>query len=140
MRISIIFFNNGFFIKVTLNLFILFHSSFSDKIVCKNINLYRPIQFESIIAIRFESVNMFLGGNMQFNERLKELRKQSNLLQKNVADFLGVSVITIRQYEQGTREPNIEKLLKLAAFFNVSLDDLLCFDDFKKVFLIPSDE
>lgn len=77
---------------------------------------------------------------MQFNERLKELRKQSNLLQKNVADFLGVSVITIRQYEQGTREPNIEKLLKLAAFFNVSLDDLLCFDDFKKVFLIPSDE
>lgn len=77
---------------------------------------------------------------MQFNERLKELRKQSNLLQKNVADFLGVSVITIRQYEQGTREPNIEKLLKLAAFFNVSLDDLLCFDDFKKVFSIPSDE
>ena len=77
---------------------------------------------------------------MQFNERLKELRKQSNLLQKNVADFLGVSVITNSQYEQGTREPNIEKLLKLAAFFNVSLDDLLCFDDFKKVFSTPSDE
>lgn len=77
---------------------------------------------------------------MKFNEKLKALRKQSNLLQKNVADFLGVSIITIRQYEQGTREPNIEKILKLAAFFNVSLDELLCFEDFKKVFSISSDE
>lgn len=77
---------------------------------------------------------------MKFNEKLKVLRKQSNLLQKNVADFLGVSIITIRQYEQGTREPNIEKILKLAAFFNVSLDELLCFEDFKKAFSIPSDE
>lgn len=68
---------------------------------------------------------------MKFNEHLRELRQQSSLLQKNVAELLGVSTITYRQYEQGSREPNIEKLLKLAIIFNVSLDNLLCFDDFK---------
>ncbi len=68
---------------------------------------------------------------MKFNERLRQLRQQSPLMQKDIAEALGVSVITIRQYEQGSREPNIEKLLKLATIFNVSLDDLLCFKDFK---------
>ena len=68
---------------------------------------------------------------MKFNEHLRELRQRSSLLQKNVAELLGVSTITYRQYEQGSREPNIEKLLKLAIIFNVSLDNLLCFEDFK---------
>lgn len=68
---------------------------------------------------------------MRFNERLRELRTQSPLKQKEIADYLGVSTITIRQYEQGTREPNIEKILKLAVMFNVSLDDLMCLEDFK---------
>ena len=57
---------------------------------------------------------------MQFNERLKQLRQQSPLMQKDVAELLGISAITLRQYELGTREPNIDKLLKLAIIFNVS--------------------
>lgn len=69
---------------------------------------------------------------MKFHERLRELRQQSPLMQKQIAEQIGVSTVTFRQYEQGTREPNIEKLLKLAVIFNVSLDDLLCLDDFKK--------
>lgn len=69
---------------------------------------------------------------MKFNERLRLLRQESPLKQKDIAEKLGVSVITLRQYEQGTREPNIEKLLTLSTIFNVSLDDLLCLEDFKK--------
>ena len=69
---------------------------------------------------------------MKFHVRLRELRQQSPLMQKQIAEQIGVSTVTFRQYEQGTREPNIEKLLKLAVIFNVSLDDLLCLDDFKK--------
>jgi len=68
---------------------------------------------------------------MKFNERLRQLRQQSSLMQKDIAKILGISPITLRQYEQGTREPNIEKLLQLAIIFNVSLDDLLCLNDFK---------
>jgi len=77
---------------------------------------------------------------MRFNERLRELRTQSPLKQKEIADYLGVSTITIRQYEQGTREPNIEKILKLAVIFNVSLDDLMCLEDFKSSLLTSADE
>ena len=68
---------------------------------------------------------------MKFNEHLRELRQKSPLMQKEIAETLGISTITLRQYEQGTREPNIEKLLKLAILFDVSLDDLLCLEDFK---------
>lgn len=68
---------------------------------------------------------------MKFNEHLRQLRQQSSLMQKDIAQMLGVSTVTLRQYEQGTREPNIEKLLQLSIIFNVSLDDLLCLDDFK---------
>lgn len=68
---------------------------------------------------------------MKFNDRLRQLRQQSALTQKDVAQKLGVSTITVRQYEQGTREPNIDKLLHLATIFDVSLDDLMCLDDFK---------
>lgn len=77
---------------------------------------------------------------MQFNERLRELRQQSVFMQKEIAESLGISAITLRQYEQGTREPNIEKLLKLAVLFNVSLDDLLCLDDFKTALSASVDE
>lgn len=68
---------------------------------------------------------------MKFNERLRQLRKESNYTQREIAERLEVSTITIRQYEQGTREPNIERILNLALMFNVSLDDLLCIEDFK---------
>ena len=91
------------------------------------------IQNESIliISIHFESVKRFLGGYMKFNERLRQLRQNSSLMQKEIAESIGISTITLRQYEQGTREPNIEKLMKLAIIFDVSLDDLLCLEDFK---------
>lgn len=76
---------------------------------------------------------------MKFNERLRQLRQQSPFMQKDIAESLGISTVTLRQYEQGTREPNIDKLLKLAIILDVSLDDLLCLDDFKTSFSIPAD-
>ncbi len=77
---------------------------------------------------------------MKFNERLRQLRQQSSLMQKDIAKTLGISTITLRQYEQGTREPNIEKILQLAIIFNVSLDELLCLEDFRTSLSISSDE
>lgn len=68
---------------------------------------------------------------MKFCERLRELRKQSPIMQKDIAQQLGIHVVTLQQYERGAREPNIETLLKMAVLFNVSLDDLLCLDDFR---------
>ena len=77
---------------------------------------------------------------MLFHERLKELRKKSSYTQKQLAQILGMEPNAYQNYEYGKREPNISKLLQLAVTFNVSLDDLLCLDDFKKSLEEPSDE
>ncbi|MCF8002418.1 MAG: helix-turn-helix domain-containing protein [Halanaerobiales bacterium] len=62
---------------------------------------------------------------MTFSKRLKYLRKESDLYQKELAEKIGVSRTTITQYENGAREPNYEILKKLANFFEVSTDYLL---------------
>ena len=77
---------------------------------------------------------------MKFCERLRELRKQSSVTQKDIAQQLGIHVVTLQQYERGVREPNIETLLKMAILFNVSLDNLLCLEDFKHSHEVFADE
>lgn len=57
--------------------------------------------------------------------RLKELREKNNLQQKDLARLLNVSQNAISLYETGKREPNIEYLIKICDFFNISLDYLL---------------
>lgn len=58
-------------------------------------------------------------------EQLKILRKQKGLYQKDVANFLGVDRTTYVKYENGVNEPDYNTLVKLAEFFNVSVDYLL---------------
>jgi transcriptional regulator with XRE-family HTH domain len=58
-------------------------------------------------------------------ERLKILRENKELLQKDVALAIGVSDRTIGMYEQERREPDLETLNKLADYFNVTSDYLL---------------
>lgn len=62
---------------------------------------------------------------MFFNERLKMFRNQCGFTQKAVSDAIGVSVRGYQQYEQGKFEPNIEKLIKLADLFGISVDELI---------------
>jgi transcriptional regulator with XRE-family HTH domain len=58
-------------------------------------------------------------------ERLKNLRKQKKLSLKKVGDAIGVSDMAISYYENGEREPDFEKLTKLAEFFEVPVSYLL---------------
>lgn len=60
-----------------------------------------------------------------FAERLKFLRENSGLTQQGVADILNVSRATIAGYETKGKQPDYEKLTKLAEYFNVSVDYLL---------------
>ena len=62
---------------------------------------------------------------MSFSERLKLYRKQFNLTQKTVAETIGISLRGYQQYEQGKFEPNIEKLIKLADLYHISIDELV---------------
>jgi transcriptional regulator with XRE-family HTH domain len=60
----------------------------------------------------------------KFCERLKNCRKSIKKTQKQVADFLGVSIRAYQHYELNDREPPLSKAVALADYFNVSLDYL----------------
>ena len=62
---------------------------------------------------------------MKFAECLQELREDRNISRKDLAAFLNISVSTLGMYEQRRREPNVDMLIKLADYFNVSLDFLV---------------
>lgn len=62
---------------------------------------------------------------VNFAENLKALRRERNITQKYLADYLGLSINSYSQYELGHTEPNYKNLKKLADFFCVSIDYLL---------------
>ena len=62
---------------------------------------------------------------MAFFERLLELRKSRGLKQQEVADGVSISLRAYRYYESGEREPQLSVLIKLADFYDVSLDELV---------------
>lgn len=60
-----------------------------------------------------------------FGETVKQLRKQHNITQAQLAQALSVGRPTIAGYETKGKQPDYEKLIRLAQFFNVSVDYLL---------------
>lgn len=58
-------------------------------------------------------------------KRLKELRKQLNQTQSEVALNLNVPYQTYQSYELGKSVPPLDKLIKLADLYDVSLDYLV---------------
>ena len=57
--------------------------------------------------------------------RLKELRKKKGISQLRLASDLNTTQNTISRYETGEREPGIDELIKIADYFNVSVDYLI---------------
>lgn len=62
------------------------------------------------------------------SSNLKILRKFRKMSQEDVAQALGLTRSSYSGYENGVAEPGIENLIKMSAFFKVSLDDLLTKD------------
>lgn len=60
----------------------------------------------------------------KFSDRFKQLRKQRNLSQQDLANQLGYTKSRINMYERGEREPSYEVLEEIADYFNVDLDYL----------------
>lgn len=61
-----------------------------------------------------------------FAEKIAELRGARRLTQDELGTALGVSGKTVSKWENGAPEPGIQMLLKLAEFFGVTTDTLLC--------------
>ena len=60
-----------------------------------------------------------------FSEKLKEVRIDNGLNQKQVAEKLEISVTCYAGYEQGYRQPDLKMLTKICILFDVSADYLL---------------
>lgn len=61
--------------------------------------------------------------------RLKDIREDRDLTQREVADHLHIRQNTYSQYENGQRGLPIDTLIKLARYFGVSTDYILCLTD-----------
>lgn len=74
------------------------------------------VDYSQIVIYNISEVNKM---------RIKELRIQRNIQQKDLASALEIAANTLSQYETGKREPDQETLMKLADYFNVTTDYLL---------------
>ncbi len=64
-----------------------------------------------------------------FHQRLKELRTERNLSQKQLAAIIGTNNSSICDWERGRTEPGIEMIVRLSRYFEVSSDYLLGLED-----------
>lgn len=60
-----------------------------------------------------------------FQERLIEQRKLNKKTQRQIAEFLNMAQPSYIRYENGSAEPSLENLVKLADYFDVAVDYLL---------------
>ena len=71
----------------------------------------------------------FGGLVMSFSERIIQLKNERKLLQKDIASSVGLSLRAYQYYEKGQKEPTLSVLLRLADYFDVSLDYLVGLSD-----------
>lgn len=63
------------------------------------------------------------------NLRIRDLREDNDLYQRNLAEYLGCKQQTYSRYEVGELEPNLRVMAKLAVFYNTSVDYLMGLTD-----------
>jgi len=68
---------------------------------------------------------------MDLKDRLRILREEIGLTQKELAEKMNIAKTTYNNYETGKREPDKETLKRFAAFFDCSIDYLLGFSDIR---------
>ncbi|MGL4798830.1 MAG: helix-turn-helix domain-containing protein [Cellulosilyticaceae bacterium] len=77
---------------------------------------------------------------MHIGERIKQLRKENDMTQEKVADYLSITYQAVSKWENGTAMPDITMLVPLANLFGVSTDRLLGLEDGKEEEEIKSAE
>lgn len=56
-------------------------------------------------------------------------RERNNKSEDDLANYLGIQKKAYKRYESGEREPSIDKLYKLAKYFNCKIDDFINVDE-----------
>lgn len=66
-------------------------------------------------------------------DKLKSLRTEKKLTQKQVADQIGLAISAVSSYKSGSRYPSYDVLVRLAHIFHVSTDYLLGMTDKRNI-------
>ncbi|MBQ7291641.1 MAG: helix-turn-helix transcriptional regulator [Clostridia bacterium] len=69
---------------------------------------------------------------MNHYERLRHIREDNDIKQETIAKYLGIQQTQYSRYERGVQMMGIDKYIKLAKFYNVSLDYLAGLTDTPK--------
>ncbi len=69
---------------------------------------------------------------MRFCDRLSQLRKEKGYNQTYVANYMGVTQVSVSNWERGFKEPSFKVLIELTNFYGVSSDYLLGISDERK--------
>ena len=88
--------------------------------------MHKNVNYCGFLILRIlKYIIVSTGGDSMEGERLSELRKDNGLTQRDLAEILGVSENSISLYERNINTPDDELKIKIANYFNVSLDYLL---------------
>lgn len=80
-----------------------------------------------LLSISTRSTNM----ELNIGANIKKLRLDKGLTQEQLANILGISTAAVSKWEAKNTYPDITMLIPLAQIFNVSLDDLMRYDETK---------
>ncbi len=69
--------------------------------------------------------------------RIRDLREDADLLQRELAAYLGCTQVNYSHYELGKRDIPTDVLIKLAAYYHTSTDYLLGLTDIRKPYPAP---
>lgn len=69
---------------------------------------------------------------MNIGSNLKIIRNRKQLTQKQLAEMIEVSTITIQNYENNRREPKMDTLNKIAETLNISVNELLNYEELEQ--------
>ena len=69
-------------------------------------------------------------------EKIKELREEEDITQRELSKIIGASSESISQYERGQQTPKPQTLIKLADHFNVSIDYIFGRADAKNSYIL----
>ena len=68
---------------------------------------------------------------VEIGEKIKSFRKKRDITQEQLAEYLNISFQSVSKWERGEAYPDIIMLPKIALFFDVTTDELLCVDKVK---------
>lgn len=82
--------------------------------------------YAKLLCKYYKEITLFplYEASMNYVRQIRNLREDSDKTQQEIADFLGTSQTMYARYERGANEMPIHHLIKLAQYYNVSLDYL----------------